>query len=245
MEHSEATLALLESTKGVVQNKVASMTTAPSTDPDELRATVDAMLGDYMSGFNKAGDDLFGRFDAIVEAEEKEKEKVAKKKQAEKDKKKMKKIKWTPEEEEEEPDEFLDAGEVDEDSDSDWEDGGAKGKSKPAGTKKPKAPKSSAQAFDTSIIEEDVEQMLDEGDFEPALTEAQIKSMKVSSWVKRPQRRRSEASAEKARPSATKEGVAAAAAAALPLREGQHAVGRTCAHFLSRPPPMQLRRSPS
>ena len=178
MEHSEAILALLESTKNVVQNKVSSVVSsgAASTDAESLRATVDAMLGDFMGGFNKVGDDLFDRFDGMREEEQKEKDRIERKKQQEKEKKMMKKIKWTPEEEAEEEDEFLDAGEIDEDEDSDYEEDTKSKKSKKKKAPAAAAPKKDKKenSFDTTVIEEDVEQML------TYLSEKELKAMKVA-----------------------------------------------------------------
>ncbi|GMH67828.1 hypothetical protein TrST_g13517 [Triparma strigata] len=185
-EHSEAIMSLMEATKGAVEHKVGMqiMEAAGSAggiiDP-ELKSTVDDMLGGFLDGFSKVGDELFTEFEAMKEDDRKEKERIELKKEREKEKKKMKKVVWKPpvEEEEDEEDDFIDAGEMTDD-DSDWGETPVKKKTK---VKKEKGRKEKEKEdLDKSIIEEEIVQMLDDDHEETGgvIEEAKLRKMKVA-----------------------------------------------------------------
>ena len=89
----------------------------------------------------------------------------------------MKKVIWKPdrEVEEEEEDDFVDAGEMSDEEDSDWGETPAK-KKKPS--KKSKR-KQEREDMDKSVIEEEIGQMLDDDGVEE-LREEKVRKMKVA-----------------------------------------------------------------
>ena len=182
-EHSEAMMTLLEGTKGVVEHKVGLQVMesgAGGVVDADLKASVDEMLGGFLEGFTRVGDELFNEFENLKEDDRKEKERLEKKLQREKEKKKMKKIIWKPKEQEEElfEDDFMDDGEIDEEDDSDWAETPAKKRPKKSDKVKSKAEVDSG--MDTSIIEDEIVQMLsdDTEDMEKGEIEKEMKEKK-------------------------------------------------------------------
>ena len=204
-EHSEAMMTLMEATKGAVEHKVgmeimeAAGNTGGMIDAD-LKNTVDEMLGGFLDGFSKVGDELFTEFENMKEEDRKEKEraeaKVSEPKTSmpnhtygrpavadafcssqikrDKERKKMKKVIWKPEveEEEEEEDDFVDAGEMSDEEDSDWGETPVK--------KKPKK-KQEKEDLDKSVIEDEIVQMLDDdSDKVEEIGEEKLRKMKVA-----------------------------------------------------------------
>ena len=77
-EHSEAMMTLMEATKGAVEHKVGMqiMEAAGSSGgiiDSDLKNTVDEMLGGFLDGFSKVGDELFTEFSIMKEEDRKEK----------------------------------------------------------------------------------------------------------------------------------------------------------------------------
>ncbi len=171
MEHTEAMMSLLEATKGAVEHKVcvevmeAASGNGGGVD-DELKSTVDQMLGGFFEGMQKVGDQLFDELEDIKETEAREKEKAAEKLRKEKERKKfakMKKVQWRPEDEmdEDDFDEPEDDGALQEDEDSDWEPGTPKAGKKSKRRSKKKAG-GEENDMDTSIVQ--IENMLEDTD---------------------------------------------------------------------------------
>ena len=79
-EHSEAMMTLMEATKGAVEHKVGMeiMEAAGNSGGIDanLKNTVDEMLGSFLDGFSKVGDELFIEFENMKEEDRKEKERA-------------------------------------------------------------------------------------------------------------------------------------------------------------------------
>jgi len=156
-EHSEAMMTLLEGTKGVVEHRVGLQVMeagAGGVVDADLKSSVDEMLGDFFEGFTRVGDELFNEFESLKEDDRKEKERLEKKLQLQKEKKKMKKVVWRPKEEEDDifDDDLMDDEEVDDEDDREWGE-------TPVKKKANKAKKNKAN-MDTSVIEDEIVQML-------------------------------------------------------------------------------------